>query len=81
MHVDKRARNALGFYGRHVAGNALASGAAIFMVRVLCERGRARSGKVGNDGIGMGARIAHHICPRRLLPAGIDLRMALLASR
>ena len=40
MGMNERSRNAFGFDGRHMAGNALASGAAIFVVRVFRERGR-----------------------------------------
>ena len=43
MRVYKRARNTFGFNGRHVTGDALASGAAIFVMRVFRERGRVRS--------------------------------------
>lgn len=39
MGMNERSRNAFGFDGRHMAGNALASGAAIFVVRVFGERG------------------------------------------
>ena len=42
MRVHERAWNAFGFDGRHMTGNALASGAAIFVVRVFRERGRVR---------------------------------------
>jgi hypothetical protein len=37
--MNKCARNAFALDGRHVTGNALASGAAIFVVRVFFERG------------------------------------------
>ena len=43
MRMNERARNAFAFDRRHVAGHALASGAAIFVVRVFCQSGRVRA--------------------------------------
>ncbi len=37
-------------------------------------------GEIGNDGVGMLARIAHHVGHRRLLPALVDIGVARLAG-
>lgn len=43
VSVDESAGHPLGFYRRHVAGNALTSGAAIFVMRVLFDSRVARA--------------------------------------
>src|SRR5579864_5155433 len=43
MGVNKRVRHPFGFDGRHVTGDALASGAAYFVMRVFRQRGRVRA--------------------------------------